>query len=302
MASITYTSLDCSFGVTCYGLRPHTAHSFYIDGDPSVAVKPSGGHYGDPLITDGNGTLSFEFFWYADVPRTASDREEAARMLANITGTKYATITSADGLSTAYGSISISADVTEDVIYQQAPAPAPTPVVSAPPPPQTSTGTVVGPMPYDPEDYWGDGGGGSVSVTAFMPNQELRAGDLTFGDELVLFDVAENTTKPGSIISNRVSEQNLLTMVTSSGIRLTVSDNTPLSLADGSAINSTEALGKELPVMDENGYRWEEVVELIPAGRGNVATIYCLDQCYAAGDEAGRYIFTHNVAILHHKY
>jgi hypothetical protein len=42
------------------------------------------------------------------------------------------------------------------------------------------------------------------------------------------------------------------------------------------------------------GFRWEEIVEVRSAGRGMVATIYCKDQCYAAGNEPGRWIWTHN--------
>ena len=142
----------------------------------------------------------------------------------------------------------------------------------------------------------GTPGGGSVSVYAYMPLQTTKlAKDLTIGDELLLLDSTDNSkTMIGSVVSNRVSTQKLVTLVSASGIRLTCSDNTPLTLEDKSSINSTEAKGHKLPVEDENGFRWEEIVDVLDAGVGEVATIYCLNQCYGAGDEPGKYIWTHN--------
>ena len=137
-------------------------------------------------------------------------------------------------------------------------------------------------------------GGGSVWVEAYMPNSTKRAGEFIPGDSLLLLGSDLNSIAPGTVISNRHSEQNLLTLVSESGIELTCSDNTPLTVEDGSGINSTEALGRRLPVLDEQGFRWEEIVEVRPAGRGMVATIYCKNQCYAAGNQLGRWILTHN--------
>ena len=130
-----------------------------------------------------------------------------------------------------------------------------------------------------------------------MPGYTKRAGEFAAGDNLILLNSARNGTVPGTVVSNRISTQNLITMISKSGIRLTCSDNTPLTLTDGSTINSSEALGHQLPVQDQDGFRWEEIVEVIDAGLGQVATIYCEDQCYAAGDELGRWIWTHNLIV-----
>lgn len=140
------------------------------------------------------------------------------------------------------------------------------------------------------------GGGGSVSVSAFMPLTTKRAGQMVPGDDLVLLSYNKKRSMPGTVISNRISIQKLVTLVSESGIRLTCSDNTPLTLQDGSMVNSTEAEGHKLPVQDENGFRWETITDVLDAGVGEVATIFCEDQCYAAGDEDGKYIFTHNMA------
>jgi len=145
------------------------------------------------------------------------------------------------------------------------------------------------------------GGGdssGSVNVNARMPGTSKLAGQMIHGDALVLLAEDRQGTIPGVVISNTISEQRLLTMVSESGIKLTCSDNTPLTLEDGSSINSTEVLGKKLPVEDQNGFRWELIVEVLDAGHGKVATIYCEDQCYAAGDEPGRWIWTHNADAI----
>jgi hypothetical protein len=142
----------------------------------------------------------------------------------------------------------------------------------------------------------GGGGGGdsSVSVTAYLPSGK-QAGNAVPGDELVLLSTDRTGTMPGVVVSNRVSRQQIVKLVSSSGIELTCSTTTPLTLQDGSCISVFEVLNKELPVEDENGFRWEPIVEVQDAGYGDVATIYCENQCYAAGDVFGKYIWTHNL-------
>ena len=141
----------------------------------------------------------------------------------------------------------------------------------------------------------GVGGGGSVSVNAFLPSG-VKVNEVAEGDELLLLASDYVSTTPGKVISSRRSTQRLVTMVSESGIHLTVSDNTPLTLSNGIPIFSTDAVGMELPVQDENGFRWEKIVSVTPAGEGEVETIFCENQCYAAGDVPGRYIWTHNAA------
>jgi hypothetical protein len=150
--------------------------------------------------------------------------------------------------------------------------------------------------------YGYGGGGGSVAVNAYMPYTTKRAAEIAVGDPLLLLSIDRQGTMPGTTISNRISQQNLLTLISESGIRLTVSDNTPLTLPNGAYVNSTQALGNYLPVQDINGFRWERIVELVDAGQGLVATIACENQCYAAGDEPDRFIWTHNSMMYEHKF
>lgn len=142
------------------------------------------------------------------------------------------------------------------------------------------------------------GGGGSVAVNAYMPYTTKRAAEIDVGDPLSLLSFDRQGTMPGVTLSNRISQQNLLTLISESGIRLTISDNTPLTLPNGAYVNSTQALGNYLPVQDVNGFRWERIVEVIDAGQGLVATISCENQCYAAGDEPDRFIWTHNFLAM----
>jgi hypothetical protein len=141
-------------------------------------------------------------------------------------------------------------------------------------------------------------GGGSVAAMSFMPGIFKRAVEMQFGDYLLLLNGTRNGVKDGVVSGTRTSLQNLVTLVSKSGIRLTCSDNTPLTLEDGSSINSTEAKGYRLPVSDTAGFRWEEIVDVLDAGKGPVVTISCDDQCYAAGDVPDRWIWTHNAVLV----
>jgi hypothetical protein len=144
----------------------------------------------------------------------------------------------------------------------------------------------------------GGGGLGSVAARAFMPLVRKRAIEMTVGDQLLLLNETRNGYKTGTVSAIRSSTQKLVTLVSASGIRLTCSDNTPITLEDGSCINSTEANGHRLPVEDSDGFRWEEIVDVLDAGQGVVATISCENQCYAAGDVPGQWIWTHNALQL----
>jgi hypothetical protein len=150
-----------------------------------------------------------------------------------------------------------------------------------------------------PSISYGSGGNDyCVAASAYVPFHVKTAGELVPGDQLVLLGDDRNSTKAGQVTSNRISINSAVTLVSKSGIRLTCSTSTPLTLEDGTMIKSPDALGHKLPVEDENGFRWEEIVEVINAGNIPVALIYCQDQCYAAGDEPNKWIWTHNISMI----
>lgn len=162
------------------------------------------------------------------------------------------------------------------------------------------SGSGGGTPPPDPGPGDGGGGGGSVHLNAYVPGlfTAKRAEECNEGTDLWLLNTTLDGYIPGKVISNRTSPQNLLRFTSQSGITLTLSDNTPLTLKDGSVVNSTEALGVQLPVLDHGEFRWETIISVEKVGAGLVSTIYCHDQCYAAGDVPNRYIFTHNSGIV----
>lgn len=139
----------------------------------------------------------------------------------------------------------------------------------------------------------GGGGGGSISTEAYLP-YGVTGQNVEAGSPVRILNETMDGYVQTDVISVRKSMQNLVKLVSYSGITLTCSDNTPLTLRDGSTINSTDATGHYLPVQDDDGFRWEEIIAVEHVGRGEVATIFCDNQCYAAGDVEGRWIWTHN--------
>ena len=133
----------------------------------------------------------------------------------------------------------------------------------------------------------------SIAVSAFLPSG-IRAGDAQIGDGLLVLSADKTGYVAGSIASTRISTQQMVTLISASGIRLTVSAETPVTLGNGISLFARDAVGVELPVQDSTGFRWEKIVSVMPAGEGLVQTIYCNDQCYAAGDAPDRFIWTHN--------
>ena len=55
--------------------------------------------------------------------------------------------------------------------------------------------------------------------------------------------------------------------------------------------------GREVMVQDDDGMRWETVIDIEYAGRLAVAPLKCHQRTYAAGDKPGAYIYTHNPII-----
>lgn len=143
----------------------------------------------------------------------------------------------------------------------------------------------------------GGGGGfeGCVEFGSWMPDGR-KAGSLKKGDQILILDDEDRTKmKWGVVQGNKPILQDCYEIASASGIRLRLSSTTPCTLFDGSVVFPDALLGKELAVLDGDGFRWEEIVEARPCGQLIVARISCNEGTYAAGDQQGRYIFTHNV-------
>jgi hypothetical protein len=144
----------------------------------------------------------------------------------------------------------------------------------------------------------GGGGGGGVTYcvadTSHMPFG-LRAGAVCVGDDLAVLDrdgddgwhvepvrAIDRATVPCARIS------------TVSGITLVVSLSTPITLKGGVVVDLRDAIGLEVPVMDKRGFRWERLVGIKYVRDLPVTLIDVNNGTFAAGEEPGAYIFTHN--------
>lgn len=131
-------------------------------------------------------------------------------------------------------------------------------------------------------------GGAGRKAFAITPGED----ELTVLDEETMEGV---TSEP--VVHNHFGLNERVRLTTESGIQLTLSINTPITLRDRSIIRAFQCVGELLPVLDHGKFRWERVTKLEAIGVGSVAHIYCNDKTYAAGDEPGRYILTHNQIV-----
>jgi len=148
------------------------------------------------------------------------------------------------------------------------------------------------------------GGGGTVgnpdcvSPDAWLNTEEgpqlakdVKPGTRIFvlNEKTFLNDCLEEVTH------NRIGMNDKIKLTTENGISLTLALNTPLTLGDGSTIVAVHGLNECIPVRDENGFRWERIINIEAAGYGEVSHISCNGKTFAAGDSPDKFIFTHNI-------
>ena len=142
---------------------------------------------------------------------------------------------------------------------------------------------------------YSDGGGiNCVHVDAWLTDM-LQAGDAQVGDEIMVLTEHRETWEPARVERSYVAESHCVRITTLSGIKLTLSEDTPVTLQDGREIWVREIVGEEVAVLDHGAFRWEEVIGLEEIGQQPVARLSVWSGTYAAGDEKGRMIFTHNL-------
>lgn len=143
----------------------------------------------------------------------------------------------------------------------------------------------------------GFGGSDCVALDAFVltENGPVRAIDVYAGMWIWVLD---EKTMEGRVLhqveSNHVGENDRVTLVMASGAEITMSINTPLTLRDKSLIIAAHGRNHEIPIEDENGFRWEKIIDVRNAGHGYVSHIKCGNKTYGAGDYLGQYIYAHN--------
>jgi hypothetical protein len=146
------------------------------------------------------------------------------------------------------------------------------------------------------------GGGGNtdwepencVEATSHMPDGR-RAFEYVAGDPIRVLD-EHFMDRPTTIDvhDNWLADAECVRLTSSSGISLIAAKSTPVTLRDGSVESIMQAKGKQLPVEDEDGFRWEEILDVEDVGVRTVAHIVCHQRTYAAGEQDGRFIYTHN--------
>lgn len=149
---------------------------------------------------------------------------------------------------------------------------------------------------YEPP-YSGGGGGYCVVADSWLAGG-VRADKVTLDTALMTLDyeTMNRVERRACIQHIRFADnQPCVGIVTESGIRLGVSTATPLTLRDGSTPNVLRGLGKEVPVVDGNGFRWERIVELVNIGNRRVVHIDADNATFAAGTEQHRFVLTHNI-------
>lgn len=88
--NLYFTVRDQVFTVSLNSLRPLTTHYCYFERNlvPSSQIKPLNGNLGDPIITDNDGKVTFDFYYQSGASTAATTVAEGQRIAASIAGTK----------------------------------------------------------------------------------------------------------------------------------------------------------------------------------------------------------------------
>lgn len=133
-----------------------------------------------------------------------------------------------------------------------------------------------------------------VVVDAYLHSGQL-AGSARVGSPLTLLSHEDyHSYYIGAVSAISFNTVECVKIVTESGIELTVSKSTPITLSDGSVVWVMDSLGCDVPVIDGGEFRYEKIVDLVESGLHRVALISADNGTYAAGNDPQRMIFTHN--------
>ncbi|HEX4739375.1 MAG TPA: hypothetical protein VH331_17645 [Allosphingosinicella sp.] len=154
----------------------------------------------------------------------------------------------------------------------------------------TGTPPPPAPPPPPPPD-------GCCWVEALLASGQ-KVGEALEGAPLLMMELDGSGIYEGAVERTRPSVQPCLFFQTRSGIGLTLSESTPIPVHRDGAVDYLVArdvlTGDVLPVQDADGFRWESLDVIEERGTLPVSLLSAGNGVYAAGDEAGRLIFTHN--------
>jgi hypothetical protein len=139
--------------------------------------------------------------------------------------------------------------------------------------------------------------GGCCWVDSLLAGGQ-RVGDAQIGSPLLMLRTDDDVSYAGAVQAVRHSDQPCLYFGTASGIGATLSESTPMPIKVGGAVDFLMArdivAGDVLAVQDENGFRWEKLTTIEQRGTLPVSLLAAGNGVYAAGDQPGRLLFTHN--------
>lgn len=146
-----------------------------------------------------------------------------------------------------------------------------------------------------------DGAGGTsqptsecVDADSFLPEGK-RARDLCSADTLTTLNGTRDGLASAIVTDARAALEPCRRLVSTSGVSLVCSRTTPFTLRSGRICLAHELVrGMFVAVLDSNGFRWERLAAIEDAGVRAVMRIEAGGATYAAGEQAGRYIFSHN--------
>lgn len=143
----------------------------------------------------------------------------------------------------------------------------------------------------------GGGGGGDVGcvATSMWMDTERQASSIAIGDWIDGSAYNPDTMVPRQVRQNTVVKQPCWEMTTVSGISITASDSTPMTMRDGSCMMfGPDMMEQEVFVNDRGDLRWEKVATMEYVGVQDVVLFNVDDQSYFAGTCGDRRIATHN--------
>lgn len=87
---IFFTARDQVFRISVSSLKPSTTHSFYFERVKVAAanIKPLGGSIGDPIVTDTDGKVVFDYFYNSGITTNATEVDQAQKIANTIAGKK----------------------------------------------------------------------------------------------------------------------------------------------------------------------------------------------------------------------
>lgn len=93
---IIFISREQVFRISLTGLLPFTVHNVYLERQKISGnfLKPLSGSLGDPLKTDSDGKLIFDYYFQTGLPAAETTVEQAQEKAALLSGTKQIIIAS----------------------------------------------------------------------------------------------------------------------------------------------------------------------------------------------------------------